>query len=274
MIAPDHHSILPPASTEPRGHAYAERLALDAWAALAPEQRAAHLAAVDEAPLDERTALQVQRDRAEAAEAHSRCLAGERDYYRGEISRLAELAGCVGPNGCPHVFCIDKAIEGRDAAVMAASYATVRAEAAAGLLSELYCAYRVRFPAIAHTCAADVATCERCALEERVEAALRAAGLAVPGDTEPPEPDASAADRAYHRAVATEVLGSRIFDPRLLDTACVPCGARWGHVHADDCERLGYLPAPDGHRCPCGPCADPPRPAFPSAPTVAGMGGS
>lgn len=36
--------------------------------------------------------------------------------------------------------------------------------------------------------------------------------------------------------------------------ACSSCGAKWGHVHADGCERQGYLPMEDGHACPCATC--------------------
>jgi hypothetical protein len=76
----------------------------------------------------------------------------------------------------------------RDEIEQAHGAAVVERDALAGLLAELYRAYRVRFPAVAHTCRTDVATCERCDMEERVEAALRAAGLGGPGDTEPPRP--------------------------------------------------------------------------------------
>ncbi len=59
------------------------------------------------------------------------------------------------------------------------------------------------------------------------------------------------------------------FDPRLAASVCASCGVRWGHTHADDCERQGYVEAPDGfYRCPCGPCAEPPRAACPPAETL------
>ncbi len=157
----------------------------------------------DATPALDVTALRARAEAAERllAQSEARTAGYFEAYHKLDIERArlaeeVELLRCDGIAAAMLRGDRDIARSERDAATAAASAATVRAEGALRLLAELYSVAALRVPHIfAGACPNEQNEpgtgddrdnlCPACAILLSVEAALRDAGLPVPGEAEP-----------------------------------------------------------------------------------------